>query len=86
MADGTRKVTIVSTTGKKLNTIETNSTEWGELKKTLTKEGYNLSATKHQIGKTKEKLEAEQDALPMEDFTLFITPTMTKSGFVSFSL
>jgi hypothetical protein len=75
-----RTVTVFSTAGKRKSKIETDVTTWADLKKLVTKDGYNLDKLLATENITRRDLANEGAILPEGDFTLFLRPTKTKSG------
>lgn len=81
-----KTIRVVSTTGDKLKTIQSQSTNWKDLKKELEGMGYGLKESKVMVGETKKTLQegvvqnVENQDLPETDFSVFILPTKTKSG------
>lgn len=80
MSTQTRTITVFSTKGKRKSKIETEVTTWGELKKLVSKEGYNLDKLLATENITRRDLANEGATLPEGNFTLFLRPTKTKSG------
>jgi len=79
------KIRIYTTlNGKVINDYATTAKTWGDLKAQLIRDGYyNEGGSKAVLRETKATLEADGIVLPptgMSTYTVFITPTKTKSG------
>jgi len=79
------KIRIYTTlNGKVINDYNTTAKTWGVLKAQLIGDGYyNEGGSKAVLRETKATLEADGIVLPpagMSTYTVFITPTKTKSG------
>jgi hypothetical protein len=75
------KVTVFSTGGKTGIDINTEATTWKQLKQELSKVGVSTSGMKAVVGQSKVSLEHEDAQIPQQDFTLFMLPVQTKSGY-----
>lgn len=75
-----RNVRVVSTTGEKKATLQTEALTITDLRSQLRNAGYNLTNTKIIEGESQVTLEQENAKLPLTDFTIFIMPVATKSG------
>lgn len=86
-----KKVTVFSTLGKNAQEFQTSATTWGELQKNLKEMSISFSGMKAVIGENKHTLESENALLPFNeledktkvytDFTLYLMPVKTKSGY-----
>lgn len=75
-----RKIKIFATKGKNKATIETDVTNWGDLKVLVEAEGYDLSNLAATENRNRTTLEHKDANLPEGDFTIFLRPVKTKSG------
>jgi len=78
-----RKVTVYSTKGKSNAEITTDVTTWGELKVLLTGEGYDLESLNATENINRTDLINTEAALPEGEFTVFLRPKQTKSGYIT---
>lgn len=76
-----RKVTVYSTKGKSNAEITTDVATWGELKVLLTGEGYDLESLNATENINRTDLINTGAALPEGEFTVFLRPKQTKSGY-----
>jgi hypothetical protein len=76
-----RTVTVISTQGDSRVTLESNASNWGELKREINAEGtFNADQAKAMIRGSRTPLSKDSDSIPHEPFSLFLTPEKIKSG------
>lgn len=79
-----RKIKIYSTaTG--IAVVDSNATNWGQLKNELTNKGYSVSNMTAVENKNNSNLELDEAVLPDGEFVLMLAPKKTKSGGLSYS-
>ncbi len=78
-----RIITVFSTETNEKKEIQSSSTTWGPLKEELKAAGLSTNNMKGMVKETKTTLESDGAVLPIDTFTLFITPTKVKSGLLS---
>jgi|694.fasta_scaffold100901_3 hypothetical protein len=79
-----RKIKIYSTaTG--IAVVDSNATNWGQLKNELTNKGYSVSDMTAVENKNNSNLELDEAVLPDGEFVLMLAPKKTKSGGLSYS-
>jgi hypothetical protein len=79
-----RKIKIYSTaTG--IAVVDSNATNWGQLKNELNDKGYSVSNMTAVENKNNSNLELDEAVLPDGEFVLMLAPKKTKSGGLSYS-
>jgi hypothetical protein len=79
-----RKIKIYSTaTG--IAVVDSDATNWGQLKNELTNKGYSVSNMTAVENKNNSNLELDEAVLPDGEFVLMLAPKKTKSGGLSYS-
>ena len=79
-----RKIKIYSTaTG--IAVVDSNATNWGQLKNELNDKGYSISNMTAVENKNNSNLELDEAVLPDGEFVLMLAPKKTKSGGLSYS-
>lgn len=75
-----RKVIVVNPQTNSPVTIETDVTNWSELKELISRKGIDVSGMKGVVRETKVSLESAEANLPEGDFTVFLFTAKVKSG------
>lgn len=76
-----KKIVVIATTKSQPTVINSEATTWGQLQDSLSSFG-DLSKLRAVVKETKTTLELEDAILPVEDFTLFLSPKQIKAGAV----
>ena len=76
-----RKVLIYTTQGKNKQSYDITYELWKDLKDFLRTEGYDMNSLKATENINRTNLEVDTAKLPTEDFTLYLRPVKTKSGY-----
>lgn len=79
------KVLIYSTSGRSGFEFETTATTWEELQRDLSTNQVSYDGMKAVLGESRLTLESPKAQIPQLDFTLFLMPIKTKSGYVIIS-